>query len=226
MIIGDGLLARAFKNTNTSYDDCVIFASGVSNSNETNGKSFEREKELILTTIKEYGDLKFIYFSSVLAGLVNKDYYNHKVDVEKLIRFKSNNYIIFNLPQIIGFGGNGNTLVNSIKESIINDKEILIFDNVKRVLLDVSDLVRIVDYFKDTVNCRAITISNIERLSVLEITNLIGNQLSKKPIITMLDGGEINDWITENNLVVDKCLKDLNITPKGYTDRVIKKYIL
>jgi len=83
MIIGNGLIASSFYRYDTS--DCVIFASGVSNSNDNNADNFKREKDLVTKVLSENNDLKFIYFSSILAGITNNDYYNHKIDIENLI---------------------------------------------------------------------------------------------------------------------------------------------
>ena len=81
MVIGNGLLGREFKKYN-DFNNCIIFASGVSNSNETDNVEFEREKLLLIKTIKENKDMKIIYFSSVLAGITNNKYYGHKIELE------------------------------------------------------------------------------------------------------------------------------------------------
>ena len=45
MVVGNGMLARAFKSYQ-KQDNIIIFASGISYSNETDSSSFVREKEL------------------------------------------------------------------------------------------------------------------------------------------------------------------------------------
>ena len=44
MVIGNGLLAKGFKNSNYNFDDYIIFTSGVSNSKENDIEEFEKEK--------------------------------------------------------------------------------------------------------------------------------------------------------------------------------------
>ena len=63
MIIGNGLIAKALIEIDAP--EMVFFASGVSNSLETNKASFEREVELFKKTIAENKDRKFIYFSTL-----------------------------------------------------------------------------------------------------------------------------------------------------------------
>ena len=54
MIIGNGLIATGFKKFN--HSNFVILAAGVSNSLETRLGEFEREKDLVLETLKKYPD--------------------------------------------------------------------------------------------------------------------------------------------------------------------------
>ena len=44
MIIGNGLIARSFKNEKNYFKNVIIFASGVANSKNANLKEFQREK--------------------------------------------------------------------------------------------------------------------------------------------------------------------------------------
>ena len=62
MIIGNGLRAKAF-NSYGNDNKLLIFASGVSNSNETSSKAFDREKKLLLDALNNQSGKKFIYFS-------------------------------------------------------------------------------------------------------------------------------------------------------------------
>ena len=62
MIVGKGLIASLF--TDVDQEDIVFFASGVSNSLETDKSAFLREENLIRKTIKENPNKIFIYFST------------------------------------------------------------------------------------------------------------------------------------------------------------------
>ena len=86
MIIGNGLISSVFDKNKKDYENYLVFASGVSNSKETNEEQFIREKELVLKCIYENKNLTFLYFSSVLVGITNNDYYNHKLAMEELIK--------------------------------------------------------------------------------------------------------------------------------------------
>ena len=99
MVIGNGLIASAFKKSYQNDDRYVIFASGVSNSNETNVNSFIREELLIRETLTKNKDKHFIYFTSFIYF---KKYGLHKIYMEDIIRGSGVDYTIFKLPQVIG----------------------------------------------------------------------------------------------------------------------------
>ena len=225
MIIGNGLLASSFIKSGLNHINFIIFCSGVSDSKETDDTKFNREKELVLKTITENNHLKIIYFSSILAYTSKTKYYKHKIEIEQLIKNKTNNYIIFRVPQIIGNKGNKNNLFNFFKESILNDKEITIFENTIRALLDIDDLVRIVEHCKDKVNSKIVNISYIEKINVLNLVDLMSRHLNKIPKLKKVANNNEGDWTINNSRIINKCIKSLDIQTNSYTNNIIKKYI-
>ena len=61
MIVGNGLIANLFRENDR--ENVVFFASGVSNSLETDKSAFLREENLIRKTIKENPNKIFIYLT-------------------------------------------------------------------------------------------------------------------------------------------------------------------
>ncbi len=91
MVIGNGMLAKEFTNY-TQDSNILIFASGVSNSNETSFEAFQREEKLLLESIEKEKGKKLIYFSTCSMYdkyFKNNAYTEHKLNMEK--KFK--NYI-------------------------------------------------------------------------------------------------------------------------------------
>lgn len=229
MIIGNGLLASGFIKKEKNYKNYIIFASGVSDSKETDQNNFDREKNLIIKTINENKKLTFIYFSSVLVGITDNKYYNHKMEMESIIKNLTNNYVIFRVPQIIGKNGNKNNLINFIKTSILEDKEIVVYHNVARAIIDIKDLVKIVDYCKDvhdlTEEFKTINVSYIEKTYISELVDEISLSLKKTPKLIYDNSTSNNNWYFENTNIVDHAIETNNIIIEGYTKRIIKKYI-
>ena len=224
MIVGNGLLANGFIEESFDHKKFIVFVSGVSDSKKTNEEDFNREKTLLLKTISENKGLKLLYFSSILTGVQDNRYYQHKLEVEDIVKKNSKDYIIFRVPQIIGKGGNKNNLVNYLKQSLISGEEIIIFKNTYRSLIDIIDLVRIVNYCKDIVSCDTVYISDIEKIMVLDLLKNMSIFLGVNPKYKLIEGND-NNWSIKNSSIVNEAILKLRITTGGYTNEIIKKYI-
>jgi nucleoside-diphosphate-sugar epimerase len=147
MIIGRGLIANGFK----SYEHetkVLIFASGVSNSNENSELAFEKEKKILLQ-VKEFNNLDddylLVYFSTTSlldVSQLNNYYVNHKKSMEKLVK-EFDNFIIFRLPQIVGKSNNPNTLVNFLYKKVLSEERFDLWMNAKRDIIDIEDTFKI-----------------------------------------------------------------------------------
>ena len=119
MIIGNGLIAKALIEIDAP--EMVFFASGVSNSLETNKTAFEREVNLLKKTIEENAGKKLIYFSTLSIEDQSKQdsaYVLHKIEIENYIKNHCQNYLVLRIGNIVGNGGNENTLFNFLKNKI------------------------------------------------------------------------------------------------------------
>ena len=148
MIIGNGMLAKAFESFHKRTYNYIIFASGVSNSNETSFENFNREKELLLEVLEQYKDKTIVYFSSCSiydSSLTNSLYVYHKMCMERLVRENSKNYLIARLPQVIGKTYSP-TIVNFLFNKIKNRECFSIFGKAHRNFIDVDDVVKVTNY--------------------------------------------------------------------------------
>lgn len=226
MIIGNGLIGSAFKKCEEINSNVLIFASGVSSSSSNKPEDFKRENDLVLDTISKYKKSKFVYFSSILAGISHNDYYNHKVRMEELIKSKSKDYLIFKVPQIIGFNGNNTNLIKYITNNIKKNNRIKLFKGIDRALLDVDDMVNIVNYCINKVDSGTIYLSHIEKLNINDIVLHVSNNLGIKPIVDFVENKMVSNWTTPNSDIIEMAINDLGITRKNYTNKIIKKYII
>ena len=145
MIIGTGMIARGFKSLEKN-PDILIYAAGVSRSNEVNNDQFNKESELLKKAINL--NKKIIYFSTFSINQPKENYSPyiiHKVKMEGLVN-QSKKFIIYRFPQIIGYSKNSNLLLNYISEKIKTGSYFTIWKNCLRSLIDVNDLVKIVNY--------------------------------------------------------------------------------
>ena len=147
MIIGNGLLANNLAKIDKN-PNVVFFASGVSNSKCNDDYEFLREQRLLSNVIEENFDKKIVYFSTYSiadSSVSDYKYIHHKKEMEDLIKKKSNEYIIIRTSNIIGEIGNPNTIIRFLCQSILDNKEIEIWKNSYRNILDIDDLVTMVN---------------------------------------------------------------------------------
>ena len=214
MIIGKGLISKSLADSFADNRDILIFASGVSNSEETNEEVFRTERNLLDSTIKKNPDKKIVYFSSIFVkNKLKIPYYIHKKNMEKLIKKKSNNYLIIRLPQVIGLGGNQNNLINFLVKKIDKSETIYIEKKTYRAIIDIDDLKKIVIYLLKTK----------KKIEVIEIVDTI-SKIKQKPIFVVLMEKGIS--IKKNkSRFIKKMIKNTQINIKNYTIKTLKKYL-
>lgn len=182
MIIGYGQLAKSFRNYLDK--DTVVFASGVSNSNCTDIVQFEREKHLLISTLKTNQEKKFVYFSSCALSAdeyPKNDYYRHKKNMEELIKMHSNKYYIFRLPQLFGELILHKTLINFIYKAIEHQHKFNVFDEAYRYVIEISDVRKLVEaYLKNHDSTLTVDLANPYRYKVLDIVHTFEKILDKK----------------------------------------------
>lgn len=140
MVIGNGLIANCFREY-TEIDSVLIFASGVSNSQQVDPIAFKREHDLV-AKFKDKKSL-FIYFSTCSIqdpSLSGSAYIQHKLKVEKYIIENFEKYWIVRLPNVVGRSNNPTTLANYLFNAISQGKEFVIFKKAYRYFIDVADV--------------------------------------------------------------------------------------
>lgn len=138
MIIGNGDIASIL----IDREEVIFFASGVSNSKETQESEYEREKKLLCNQDKTKC---IFYFSSIDIDNIEKfkrnRYLQHKKEIEDYIK---NNFINYNIIRIgnITWGKNPNTFLNFIKNKIKNNEPVYISDEYK-FMIDKEQLLQL-----------------------------------------------------------------------------------
>lgn len=224
MIIGNGMISNIFYPYE-AVNDVIIFASGVSNSNEQDKTKFLKEKELLLECLKKYKIKKFIYFSSCSindAQLQNTPYRLHKKELETIIQNYSQNYLLLRLPNIIGSRRNENTLVDFFINKIKKNESFSVWKNATRNIVDIDDLYKIVSYiidnhlFKNSV----INIAYERNINMISLINALEIVLGKKAKYYTEDKGTDMEIDIE---MIKPIMNKLNIMqPETLT--LIKKY--
>lgn len=226
MIIGNGLLARAFAQFFAHDPDVVVFASGVSNSTETRSVEFIRERDLLAPWLGS-PSRRLVYFSScALVHGPERDspYLDHKRRMEREV-LASPRTIVLRLPQVVGAGGNPQTLTNYINQRILLGERFQVWRHAERNLIDVNHVVRIATRMivGDHVPTHApINIAARRSIRMPEIVSIFERVLDKQADVDLIDAGEPLplDAAHANRLALDLGI-DLG---HDYAESVIRTY--
>lgn len=226
-IIGSGLVANAFKRKVISSSKLCIFASGVSNSLCSDPEEFQRERVLLIDTLRLQGKADyFLYFSTCSINepaSQHSPYIQHKVAMESLVS-QHPNFLIARLPQVAGNTSNPHTLLNFLYRKISRNEKFMVWKNATRNIIDIDDVVAIVyDLItKNQLTSATVNVANPHSCSIMALVTLFEKIIGKSAFIEMTDEGvpykidvsQINSSITELGLLFDD----------EYVMRVLQKY--
>lgn len=224
MIVGNGLIASLFADVH--QENVIFFASGVSNSSETNKNQFLREENLVMETLSLSKENLFIYFSTCSiydSSKTNSPYVLHKLHMEELIKKYAKNYLILRVSNAVGKGGNPNLLINYLVRSIQNNETINVHTKATRNLIDAEDIknitLELVEYKKYN---KIINIAYPFNYSIIEILEIMEGKFKKRLDLNLTKAGsgyEINSPESEIYF------KNKNLTNKeAYLNRILDKY--
>ncbi|ASK31545.1 hypothetical protein CEY12_16125 [Chryseobacterium sp. T16E-39] len=191
MIIGTGLIANSLRNIDTN--EIVYFASGVSNSLETKEAEFKREFSLLSNVLENNKDKKIIYFSTLSVqdqSKQNSHYVLHKLEMENYIKDNSDNYLILRIGNIVGKGGNPNTLFNFLKTKIKDNGKFILHRNARRLLLDIDDISNFLDSTCRPIKNETINFAYPYYYNLKEIISAIEEKINKKAVYDEEDEGD------------------------------------
>lgn len=222
MIIGNGIIANAVR----PYDreDIVFFASGVSNSLETRTSEFERELSLLRTVHEENKEKKIIYFSTLSIHDQSKQdslYVQHKKTAENYLKENSGNFLILRVGNVVGKGGNPNTLFNFLKKQIADRHEFAMHLKARRLLLDIDDISGFLGRHCLDVHNKIINLAFPYYYNLKEIVNAIEKQIGQKASYLETDEGDFYQVDFDDNISTFFT----GVSPEDYLETLTRKYI-
>jgi len=209
MIIGNGLIAKSLYPIDV--EDCLFFASGVSNSLETRSSEFEREFSLLKNSINKHPEGRLVYFSTLSVNDQSKQnscYVLHKLKLEDYIRNNTSGHLILRIGNIVGKGGNPNTLFNFLKAQIFQGNTFNVHQRARRLLLDIDDVPKFLQMNSERINNQTVNFAYPYYFDLKEIVQVLETQMQEKARYTETDEGDfykvdfdetINDFFTGIN---------------------------
>ena len=235
MIIGSGFIAKNFKKKIRLIKKyrIAIYASGVSNSKSINKNNFLRERRKIISYKNKINSMVFIYISTCSIfdpSRKNTAYVKHKLNMENVVKKNFNKFVIVRFPEVVGFNGNKNNLVNFFYQKTINNNKFTLWMNSKRNIIDIDDAVKLcLNFIKKIKNYKKIkleiNIANTMYVSVLSIVNIIEKLTLKKAIYDKIAFGNLHWRIRP---LVSKRIIQMSsvIFNKYYLEKVLRKYYI
>lgn len=223
MIVGSGLVARAFAPRYAADPHILVFASGVSNSNECRAEAFAREREMLLQYLR--GDYRrVVYFGScnVVNPHENSTYFQHKREMEALV-VATGRGTVMRLPQVVGRTGNPNTLTNFLHTCIMQGRQFDVWTSAERNLIDIEDVAAIATRILDIATPPAmVSVATPWSLPMPQIVDLFEQVLGRRAHRILVDRGE---GMSLDSRMSEQIARDIGINfGSDYPLRVIQKY--
>ena len=199
-----------FKNIDS--ENIIFFASGVSNSSETNLEQFQREENLVLKTLEQSDDKLFIYFSTCSiydSSKTNSPYVLHKLHMEEIVKSNASQFLILRVSNAVGKGGNPNLLMNYLVRSVQNNETINVHTKATRNLIDAEDVKNLtLQFIKDQNFNKIYNLAYLQNYSVIEILEILEKKYQKKLNLNLIKSGsgyqinipEVENYFLENGL--------------------------
>ncbi|MCX8522327.1 hypothetical protein OF897_00125 [Chryseobacterium formosus] len=221
MIIGKGLIATSLQNIDS--ENIIFFASGVSNSLETRTSEFEREFSLLQNSIENNKEHQIIYFSTLSVNDQSKQdspYVIHKLNIENFIKNNCKKYLIVRVGNVVGKGGNPNTLFNFLREQINNESSFVLHNKATRILIDIDDISEFLSHHSSTLTNQTINLSFPYNYSLKEIISSIEEDIEKKAVYKETELGDSYkvDFSDHTKVFFSKFSSD------EYLKKLIQKY--
>lgn len=205
----------------------TVFASGVSNSQETSQENFQRERELLFGHLSQPRENHLIYIStcSVSDALqVSSPYILHKKEMEKLTLSESNTSIV-RLPNVVGPSGNRKNLVNYFVDAIVSREKMFVQESAKRYLLGVDEMTSLIGAYISQGPENGAIVEFIPPFStpVTELVRQIEQILGLEGNVEIVGGG--SSYLVDFK-DTERYSKSAGVEfPENYTNLLLKKWL-
>lgn len=220
MIVGHGLMAGSCLGSIFDSPRYTVFASGVSNSNETDPAAFARERRLLETHLSKGTIL--VYFSTLSVfdpSRQDTPYIRHKLWMEKMILEASSAYFIARLPIMVSRAANPHTLINFLVNAIRQQSPIRLHRLACRYLLDIEDMVPAMsDSMQRAGVNRIINVPGSPKITLPDLIARIEDRLGQKGVYAWIEEGACYDIPADAGEIIF-------MPDADYIDKVLAKYI-
>lgn len=148
MIVGSGMIARAFARHFDQLGTHCVYAAGVSNSSCKDASEFARDRARLEATLDQFSRSAHIVYISTCsvsdAAQASNPYVLHKAALERLVLESDVPSLIVRLPQLAGDTPNPHTLLNYLFARIARSERFELWVRARRNVIDVEDATKII----------------------------------------------------------------------------------
>ncbi|MEP6939677.1 MAG: NAD-dependent epimerase/dehydratase family protein [Rudaea sp.] len=227
MIVGSGLLSRAFARHADALHGVCIYAAGVSNSACRDPAEFGRDRTRLETVLDKLPvDTRIVYFSTCSIGdpwSQENAYTQHKRELERIVRERGNDLVV-RLPQVAGDTPNPHTLLNYLYNRIVRSERFDLWQRATRNIIDVADAARIIidllqkqDMQPDIVN-----VANSRNATMTQIVAALERATQRPAVFNLVDRG--GDYPIDVSTIGDSLRSCGIYFDDAYLTRTIDKY--
>ncbi|WP_175472541.1 MULTISPECIES: NAD(P)-dependent oxidoreductase [unclassified Duganella] len=202
-----------------------MFASGVSNSRETDPEEFARERRMLEKALAQGKQL--VYFSSCSIAdpdQANAPYVLHKQAQEQLIAERASRYAIFRLPQVVGRIDNPHTLTNYLYQTISSGDVFHVWTKARRNLIDVDDVAAIGARLlqRGDANNRVTNIACPYSVAILDLVRIFEAVMDRRAYFDLIESG--GSYQIDVALAMSAAAEAGIIIDDNYINQLIRKY--
>ena len=227
MIIGSGLIARAFAEHASMLNDTCIYAAGVSNSSCTDPTEFTRDEDRLRAALTAMpASTRLVYFSTCSvddASLRQSGYVVHKSRLEKLVEERPP-YLVVRLPQVAGRTPNPHTLLNYLYARVTRSEKFDLWKHARRNIIDVDDAAALILYLIRTGQAadETINVANPRSSSMSEIVEALEAATGRRAVYRVVDRGGAYEIDTSR---IESAIAALRLRfGDAYLPRTVAKY--
>jgi nucleoside-diphosphate-sugar epimerase len=175
-------------------------------------------------SIEAHNKSKLVYFSTLSVKDQSKQdsqYVLHKLEIEEYIKNNCENYLILRIGNIVGKGGNPNTLFNFLKNQITNNSQFKVHSKARRLLLDIDDIATFLRTNCLNIKNETLNFAYPYYYDLKEIIGTIQEQMQKKADYIESDEGDF--YKVHFDETTNSFFK--GITADQYLKNLAEKYI-
>lgn len=219
------MMAKAFAAFR-DRSDMVVFASGVSNSLETDPAAFKRERELLQEVRKRHPGALLVYFGTCSVDDPERrdtPYVQHKMGMEALLGASQGAWLVLRIPLAIGRNAGSQTLAQFLHERIAHGEPFEIWEGAARYPIDVDDALRIGGrLINDPAMWRRCINVALRQFPVLDFVRVLEEIVGRKANYLLVRKGQRYELDCPEILQIAGEL-GLDLT-EGYLAKVLHKY--